>query len=40
MYNDILTGHDEHALLLAGISIAFAFVLIFTGEGLIRRALP
>jgi molybdate transport system permease protein len=40
MYNDILTGHDEHALLLAAISIVLAFTLILTGEWLIRRALP
>ncbi len=40
IYNDILTGHDDHALVLAGISVAFAFALILTGECLIRRALP
>ncbi len=40
MYNDILTGHDEHALLLAAISIVLAFGLILGGEHLIRRALP
>jgi molybdate transport system permease protein len=40
MYNDILTGHDQHALLLAAISIVLAFALILTGEQLLRRALP
>jgi molybdate transport system permease protein len=40
IYNDILTGHDDHALLLVAISIAFAFVLILASEYLIRRALP
>ena len=40
MYNDILTGHDDHALLLAGISIVFAFALILSGECLVRRAHP
>lgn len=40
IYNDILTGHDDHALLLAVISIVFAFALILAGEQLIRRALP
>ncbi len=40
IYNDILTGHDDHALLLAAISIVFAFALILSGEQLLRRALP
>jgi molybdate transport system permease protein len=40
MYNDILTGHDQHALLLAAISIVLAFALILAGEHLLRRALP
>jgi len=40
IYNDILTGHDQHALLLAAISIVLAFGLILGGEHLIRRALP
>ena len=40
IYNDILTDHDDHALLLAAISIVFAFVLIFAGERLILRAAP
>jgi molybdate transport system permease protein len=40
IYNDILTGHEDHALLLAAIAVAFAFALIFAGERLIRRALP
>ncbi len=39
MYNDILTSHDDHALLLAVISIVLAFALILTGERLIRRSL-
>jgi molybdate transport system permease protein len=38
IYSDILTGHDEHALLLAAISIVLAFALILTGEHLLRRA--
>ncbi|HEX4141263.1 MAG TPA: molybdate ABC transporter permease subunit [Candidatus Methylacidiphilales bacterium] len=40
IYNDILTGHDQHALLLAAISIVLAFALILAGEQLLRRALP
>jgi molybdate transport system permease protein len=40
MYSDILTGHNQHALLLAAISIVLAFALILTGEQLIRRAQP
>ncbi len=39
-YNDILSSHDQHALLLAAISIVLAFALILTGEQLLRRALP
>jgi molybdate transport system permease protein len=40
IYSDILTGHDQHALLLAGISIVLAFALILSGEHLMRRPLP
>ncbi|MEJ0000630.1 MAG: molybdate ABC transporter permease subunit [Verrucomicrobiota bacterium] len=40
IYTDILTDHDDHALLLVGLSIVFAFALILAGEWLIRRALP
>jgi molybdate transport system permease protein len=39
IYSDILTGHDQHALLLAAISIALAFALILSGEHLMRRPL-
>jgi molybdate transport system permease protein len=40
IYNDILTGHDQHALLLVAISIVFAFLLILAGEHLLRRVVP
>lgn len=40
IYTDILTGHDDHALLLVGISVAFAFALILGGEFLLRRVVP
>jgi molybdate transport system permease protein len=40
IYGDILTGHDDHALLLVAIAVAFAFTLILASEHLLRRALP
>ena len=40
IYTDILTGHENHALLLVAISLGLAFLLILGGEFLLRRSLP
>ena len=40
IYTDILTGHDNHAYLLVGVSVVFAFVLLSGSELLMRRSLP
>jgi molybdate transport system permease protein len=40
IYTDILTGNDQHALVLVAISVGFAFALILASEFLMRRALP
>ena len=40
IYTDILTGHDDHAFLLVGISVLFAFLLLSASELLMKRALP
>jgi molybdate transport system permease protein len=40
IYTDILTGHDDHAYLLIGVSVVFAFLLLSASEFLVRRSLP
>jgi molybdate transport system permease protein len=40
IYNDILLGKDSEAFALIGLSILFAFVMIFVSELLMRRSPP
>jgi molybdate transport system permease protein len=37
IFNDIQLGHDDHALFLVGITVAIAFVLMWTVERLSKR---